>query len=51
MAGQLQRFRVDKVNVGGRNGKDDTVWLGDVLGDESAGLLLDVGRLVANGYL
>jgi hypothetical protein len=42
MAGQLQRFRVDKINVGGRNGKDDTVWLGDVLGDESAGLLLDV---------
>lgn len=51
MAGQLERFRVDQVNVGGRNGKDDTVRLGDVFGDEVACLLLDISRLVANGYL
>ena len=51
MAGQLQRFRVDKINVGGRNGKDNTVWLGNVLSDKSAGLLLDIRRLVANRYL
>jgi hypothetical protein len=51
MASELQRLRVDEIDVGGRDGEDDTVRLRDVLGDEVARLLLDVGRLVANGYL
>jgi hypothetical protein len=51
MAGQLQSLGVDEIDVRGGDGKNDTVGLGDVLGDEVAGLLLDVCRLVANGYL
>jgi hypothetical protein len=51
MAGELQRLRVDEIDVGGRDGENDTVGLRNVLGDEVARLLLDVGRLVANGYL
>ena len=51
MAGEFERFRVDNVDVCGRNGQDNTVGLGNVLRNKSSGLLLDVGRLVANGDL
>jgi hypothetical protein len=51
MAGQLQRFRIDKIDVGRRDGENDTVRLRDVFGDEVACLLFDVCRLVADGYL
>lgn len=51
MAGQLQCFRVDKIDVRGGDSKDDTVRLGDIFGNEISGLLLDICRLVANGYL
>jgi hypothetical protein len=51
MAGQLQRLRVHEIDVGRGDGEDDTVGLRDVLGDEVARLLLDVGGLVANGNL
>jgi hypothetical protein len=51
MPGKLQSFRVDKVDVCGGDGEDDTVRLRDVFGDEVAGLLFDVGRLVTDGYL
>ncbi len=51
MASQLQRLRVDKIDVCGGDGEDDTVGLGNVLGDESTSLLLDICRLVADGYL
>jgi hypothetical protein len=42
MSGEFEGFRVDKVDVGGRDGEDDAVRFGDVLGDEVSGLLLDV---------
>ena len=48
MTGKLESFRVDNIDVGRGNGEDDTVGLGDVLGDEVSCLLLDVGRLVAD---
>jgi hypothetical protein len=51
MAGQLQSFRVDEINVRGRDSKDHAVRLGNVFGNEVSRLLLDVGRLVADGYL
>jgi hypothetical protein len=51
MAGQLQSFRVDKINVRGRDSEDYTVRLGNVFGNEVSRLLLDVGRLIADGYL
>jgi hypothetical protein len=35
MAGQLQGFGVDDIDVGGRDSKDDTVGLGNVLGSVS----------------
>lgn len=51
MASQLEGFRVDQVDVCGRDGEDDTVGLCDVLGDQVAGLLLDVAGLVTNWNL
>lgn len=42
MAGQLQSFRVNEIDVRGGYGKDDAVRFGDILGDEVAGLLLDI---------
>ena len=51
MAGQLQSFRVDEIDVGGGDSEDDTVGLRNVLGDEVSRLLLDIGGLVANGHL
>lgn len=51
MAGQLERFRINQIDVCGRDGEDDAVGLCDVLCDEVARLLFNVGRLVANGYL
>lgn len=51
MSCQLQRFRVYQILVGWRDGEDDAVGLGNILGDEVAGLLLNVCRLVANRNL
>lgn len=51
MPGELERFRVDKIDIRGRDGEDDTVRLRNVLGDEVASLLLDICGLVPNGYL
>lgn len=48
MAGKLERLRVDNVDIGGGDGENDTVGLGNVLGNQVSGLLLDIGRLVAN---
>jgi hypothetical protein len=48
---QLESLRVDQVDVCGRNSEDDTVGLCDVLGDQVAGLLLNIARLVANRNL
>jgi hypothetical protein len=51
MAGEFERFRVDNVDICGRNSQDNTVRFGNVFGNKSSGLLLDIGRLVANGDL
>ena len=51
MPGQFERFRVHEIDVSRRYGEDNTVWFGDILGDQVASLLLDIGRLVANGNL
>jgi hypothetical protein len=51
MARELQSLGVYEIDVGWRDGQDDTVRLRDIFGDEVAGLLLDICRLVANGYL
>lgn len=51
MAGELQGFRVDQIDVCGGDGKNNTVGLCNVLGNEVSCLLLNVGRLVANGDL
>jgi hypothetical protein len=51
MPGELQGFRVDKIDICGRNCKDDAIGLRDVFGNEVARLLLDVCGLVADGYL
>lgn len=51
MPSQLQSFGIYKIHVGRRDGEDDTVGLRNVFGDEVAGLLLDIGGLIANGYL
>lgn len=51
MPGELQSFRVYEIDVGRGDGQNNTVRLRDVLGDETAGLLLDVCWLVANGNL
>ena len=48
---ELEGFRVDNVDICWGDGQNDTVWLGDVLGDQVAGLLLDVGGLITNGHL
>lgn len=48
MAGEFQGFRVDNVDVCGRDGENNAVGLGNVLGNESSGLLFNVGRLIAN---
>jgi hypothetical protein len=51
MARELESLGVYEIDVGGRDSQNDTVRLRDVFGDEVARLLLDIGRLVANGYL
>ena len=51
MAGKLEGLGVDNIDVGGRNGEDDAIWLCDELRDEVASLLFDVGRLVTDRYL
>lgn len=48
MSSKLQGLRVDDVDIGRRNGQNQTVRLGDVFGDEVSRLLLDIGGLVAN---
>lgn len=40
--GELERVRVGEVYVGGRDGEDDRVGLGDVVSDQVADLALDV---------
>lgn len=42
MASELQSFRVHEIDVCGRDGENDTVGLGNILGNEIAGLFLDV---------
>ena len=51
MSREFQGLRVDNVHVGRRNGENNTVGLGDVLGDKGPGLLLDIGGLISNGNL
>lgn len=51
MTGELQCLGVDQVLVSGRDGKDDAVGFGNVLGDEVPCLLLNVGGLVSDGHL
>lgn len=51
MSCELEGFRVDDVDVRRGDGEDDAVRFRDVLRDEISGLLLDVGRLVADGDL
>src|SRR6266480_5177168 len=51
MASELECFRIDDIDVGRGNGKDDAVWFCDILCDEVSGLLFDIGWLVANRNL
>jgi hypothetical protein len=51
MSRKLQGFRVDKIDVCGRDCKNNAVGLCNVFGNEVARLLLDVCGLVADGYL
>lgn len=51
MPGQFQGFRVYQIDIGGGNSKNDTVGFRNVLGDEVSRLLLDICRLIADGYL
>ena len=51
MTCKFECFGVDNVHIGRRNGEDDTVGLGDVLGDEVSRLLLNIGWLITNWYL
>lgn len=51
LAGHLQGLRGGHVRVGGSDGQDDAVGVGDVLQDEISDLNLDVLRLIADGHL
>lgn len=51
MASELESLRVDNIDIGGRNSKDNTVWFCDILRNEVASLLLDIGGLIADGDL
>lgn len=51
LAGHLQGLRGGHVRVGGGDGQDDAVGVGDVLQDELSYLNLDVLWLIANGHL
>lgn len=51
MSRQLQGFGVNNINIRGRDRKDNTVWLRDILRDEVSCLLLDIAGLVADRYL
>ena len=51
MSSELESFRVNKIDVCGRNGKDYAIGFGDVFRNEVARLFFDVGRLVPDGYL
>lgn len=48
MSGQLQGFRVYEIDVGGRNGENDTIRLRNVLGDEVSSLFFNVCRLISD---
>ena len=51
MSRQLQGFRINNINIRRRYGKDNAVWLRDILRDEVSCLLLDITGLVSNRYL
>lgn len=51
LAGHLQGLRGGHVRVGGGDGQDDAVGVGDVLQDEISYLNLDILRLIADGHL
>lgn len=51
LAGHLQGLRGGHVRVGGGDGQDDAVGVGDVLQDELSYLNLDVLWLIADGHL
>jgi len=50
LTSQLERVRVRDIGVGSGDGQDDGGGLGDVGADHGTNLLLDIGRLVADGY-
>lgn len=42
MPREFKSFRIDKIDIGGRDGEDYRIRFCDVFGDKIAGLLLDV---------
>lgn len=51
MPGELERLGVHNINICWGNGKNDAVWLRNVLRDKVPCLLLDIRGLIADGYL
>lgn len=48
MTGKLQGLGIDNVNIGGGDGQDNAVGFGDILRNQVAGLLLNIGGLITN---
>lgn len=51
MPGELERLGVYDIDICRGNGKNDAVWLRNVLRDKVPCLFLDIGGLVADGNL
>lgn len=51
MSGELQRLRVNNVDIGRRHSQNKTVGLGDILGNQVSRLFLDIGGLITNRHL
>ena len=48
MTGKLQGLGIDNVNISGGDGQDNAVGFGDILRNQVAGLLLNIGGLITN---
>lgn len=51
LAGKLESFRVDQVDIGRRDSEDDTVGFSNVFANEVLRLLLNICRLVSDWHL
>lgn len=51
MVSEFESFRVDNIDIGRRNSKDNIVWFCDIFRNEVVSLFFDIGGLIVDGDL